>query len=306
MGIIDPELTRVPARKLTANALRHLAPDLSSSDDIAGEPKSEEPDLVLHRGADPIPEYNNPMLIPGMYPTLFPYGIGGFEDKSRATALSFDSQAAYYLNLYDRSFRYHYSYIFVVLNMIQRRRAHLQTHFTVHTSRFQRIAQSLTALTPETLSDVAQIIENEKSTGMLSSEQKRALDLLRYVNTVAEKVPGSYAAKISAHADIRNYFSYFGLPPLFFTFNPSPVHSPIFQVMFGDKTVDLSARYPKLPLSRERARRLAQDPVAAADFYEYSVRMLFEHLLGWDFHRRCSKEKGGILGRLRAFYGITE
>ncbi|TFK18735.1 hypothetical protein FA15DRAFT_602756, partial [Coprinopsis marcescibilis] len=297
MGVSDPECTRIPARCFVAQALNNLAPSSCNSD---------LPNLVLHRGEDPIPEYNNPDLIPGMYPTLFCLGIGGFEDKTRATKLSFQLQAQYYLNLPNRQFRYHYSFLFVVLNMIQRRKAHLHTHFTVSSLRFKAVAHKLVGLSANTLAEVAEIVENEKSTKSLSTEQKSALDLLRYVNAVGEKIPGSHMAKIAARTDIRNYFGYFGLPHIFLTFNPAAVHSPIFQVMYGDKLVDLSSRYPKLPPRSERARRLAQDPVAAADFFDFSFRCLFEHLLGWDFKTRCSKPDGGILGHLCAFYGSTE
>jgi hypothetical protein len=66
MAVIDPECTRIPARSLTANASRRFA--------HTDEDGKELPDLVLHRGADPIPEYNNPALLPGMYPTLYPFG----------------------------------------------------------------------------------------------------------------------------------------------------------------------------------------------------------------------------------------
>jgi len=52
--------------------------------------------------------------------------------------------------------------------------------------------------------------------------------------------------------------------------------------------------------------RLAQDPVAAADFFEFCIKMLFEHLFGWDFEDHCPKIEGGILGHLRAFYGTPE
>ncbi|KAJ3516563.1 hypothetical protein NMY22_g14178 [Coprinellus aureogranulatus] len=297
MGVSDPESTRIPARRFVAKALSNLT---SSS----GENKL--PDLVLHRGEDPIPEYNNPDLVPGMYPTLYPLGIGGFDDKSRESKISFQHQAQYYLNLPDKDFRYHYSFIFVILNMIQRRKSHLHTHFTVNTSRFKSVAEKLTSLSAETLADVAEIVENEKSTKSLSGDQRTALDLLRYVNTVGEKIPGSHMAKISSRADIRNYFGYFGLSHIFLTFNPNAAHSPIFQVMYGDKTVDLNARFPTMPPSSERAKRLAQDPVAAADFFDFSFKCLFEHLLGWDFSKGRSKPSGGILGHLRAFYGTTE
>ncbi|KAK0452802.1 uncharacterized protein EV420DRAFT_1621677 [Desarmillaria tabescens] len=37
----------------------------------------------------PSNEFNNPALLPMMYPTLFPYGIGGPEDPERSSPLAF-------------------------------------------------------------------------------------------------------------------------------------------------------------------------------------------------------------------------
>ncbi|KAJ7672932.1 hypothetical protein B0H17DRAFT_889250, partial [Mycena rosella] len=38
---------------------------------------------------NPANEFNNPDLFPMIYPTLYPYGIGGFEDSKRRTKLGF-------------------------------------------------------------------------------------------------------------------------------------------------------------------------------------------------------------------------
>ena len=119
MGVSDPECDKIKGRAFMASALRNLIPS------------SSLPDLVLHRGSIPVPEYHNPNLMPGMFPTLFPFGIGGFENTEQPSLLSFTQQAEYYLDISDRSFRYHYSYIFIVLNIMQRCATHLHTHFTV-------------------------------------------------------------------------------------------------------------------------------------------------------------------------------
>jgi Helitron helicase-like domain at N-terminus len=87
---------------------------------------------------------------------------------------------------------------------------------------------------------------------------------------------------------------------------PSVTHSPIFQVMVGDHSVNLSNRFPFLVPSSKRARRLAKDPVAATDFFEFCVSTLFDHLFGWDYVLHKSKRCHGILGLLRAFYGTCE
>jgi len=76
------------------------------------------------------------------------------------------------------------------------------------------------------------------------------------------------------------------------------MHSLIFQVMVGDHSVDLSDRSPFLVPSTECTLRLAQDPVAAADFFEFCVLCVFEYLFGWDYSTRKSSKNGGILGHL--------
>ncbi|KAG1765856.1 hypothetical protein EV702DRAFT_924236, partial [Suillus placidus] len=251
-----------------------------------------EPDLMLmmHRGMEPIVKYHNPDLLAGMFPTLYPFGIGGFDDTSRPTPLSFQAQADYYFNLADKSFRQHCTYMFVALNIQQRRMAHLHTHFTVHRSHFETLARSLTSVSPQTLRHVADHLQREHNYSNLSVDDRSALNLLMQVNTITARVPGSQASKMYVRNEIRSYFGFFGMPHVFFTCNPNASHSPIFQVMYGDETVDLTARYP----------------VAAADFFQYSVTSLFAHLFGWDYSSQCSTVAGGILGHLEAFYSTCE
>ncbi|TCD59755.1 hypothetical protein EIP91_011575, partial [Steccherinum ochraceum] len=45
--------------------------------------------VELPHDSDAVNEFNNPSLFPSIYPTLFPYGTGGFEDTLRVSALSF-------------------------------------------------------------------------------------------------------------------------------------------------------------------------------------------------------------------------
>jgi len=95
MGMSDPECSRINGRTLTASALRNLVPK-----------KENLPDLAIPRG-DVIKEYNNPDLFPGMFPTLYLLGIGGFENKDREVPLGFRSQAESYFDLLDHHFHFH-------------------------------------------------------------------------------------------------------------------------------------------------------------------------------------------------------
>ncbi|KAJ7148123.1 hypothetical protein C8R43DRAFT_889111, partial [Mycena crocata] len=61
---------------LKAAALRHMKKTGSNYVEIPHGPK-------------PMNEFKDPHLFPMMYPTLFPYGLGGFEDQQRRSPLSF-------------------------------------------------------------------------------------------------------------------------------------------------------------------------------------------------------------------------
>jgi hypothetical protein len=294
IGVTDPDSVNLSGRTFQAAALCNIT--LKDND---------KPDLVVHRSSTMLSEYENPSLFPGLYPLLFPYGCGGFEAE-RPVPLSFEAQAEYFLDVSDRRFRYDDTFLFMMLNILNQRKAHLQTHMTVSRARFDLVAERLSGITADTIDSVAKHLENEGSLKDLSPEQQNVMDLLKHVNTITARIPGSNGAKLAIRSSIRSYFGYFGMPHIFLTLNPCAQHSPIFQVMWGDQSIDLSERYPSLAPSPERAKRLAQDPVAAADFFDFSVRTVFEHLFGWDYEAGMSSEEGGILGHLRAFNGTVE
>ncbi|KAI9059611.1 hypothetical protein FKP32DRAFT_1614095 [Trametes sanguinea] len=66
---------RAPANELRAAAVRHIKEKSGGYVEIPHGPR-------------PVNEFCNPDLFPMLYPSLFPYGIGGCEDPSRARPLS--------------------------------------------------------------------------------------------------------------------------------------------------------------------------------------------------------------------------
>ncbi|KAF9063873.1 hypothetical protein BDP27DRAFT_1145115, partial [Rhodocollybia butyracea] len=48
--------------------------------------------LALYHDPEPVNEFAHPQLFPKIYPTLFPYGIGGFECSKQSTRLSMERQ----------------------------------------------------------------------------------------------------------------------------------------------------------------------------------------------------------------------
>ena len=293
-GTYDADNTMMPVRRSLAAGMRNL------------NKPANTPDIVIPRGSEPIPEYNNPTLFPGMFPTLFPYGLGGFDDNTRDIPISFQKHVEYLLDIADRRFRYHRSFLFVTLNIHQRRTAHLHTWLTVKKSRFAHIAPKLATISAERLKRVANHIEKDGKISELSPQDQEVMVLMREVTAVSSNIPGSSASKLRVRNEIRAYMGYFGLPHLYITMNPNAKHSPIFQVMWGDDAVDLAARFPDLVDSVERGKRVASDPVTGADFFEFSLDCFFRDLLGWDKTKQTSRPEGGIFGKIRAYYGTAE
>jgi hypothetical protein len=65
---------QAPSHELRAAALRHI--------------KQGGGYIQIPHDPTPVNEFCNPSLFPMIYPTLFPYGVGGFEDKSCLVPIS--------------------------------------------------------------------------------------------------------------------------------------------------------------------------------------------------------------------------
>lgn len=242
----------------------------------------------------------------GMFPTLYPYGKGGFEDPERQVAIGFCNQANLYLDLSDHVFRRHNSFIFVVMNMIQYHDTHLHTHLAIKSSNFAATAADIKGVTPETLHSVSKHLEEQGRVSDLSVDERKVFTLLSKVRMISAKITGSEASKVTYRNEIKVYCAHFNIPHIYFTANPDPVNSLIFQVVTGDTRVDLDEHFPHMVDYVCHCLCLAVDPVAALDFFNFSCKMMMHYLFGWDFAKKQSSVDRGILGHLKAFYGTNE
>jgi len=294
-GVADGSHDRLKGRTFSAAAIRNLVPKAPGV-----------PDLTLHWGSEALDEYRNPALLPGLYPTLFPLGLGTLEDPQRPVKIAFDTHANYLLDLKDRCFANHRAFIFVIVNILQRRAAHLWTSATVRRSHFQKHASDFMQLKSDQLLRIANAVERGQRKADLPPSDHSAFDLMHHLNAVSAKIPGTPLFKLSLRNKIKAAMCHFGCGHIYLTLNPPAAHSPLFQVAYGDRTVDTAARYPSLPSSSMRALRLAEDPGAAEQFFHDTFMLMFEHMFGWDFDRKCSKPEGGLFGKIKSWYGSVE
>ncbi|KAE8232846.1 hypothetical protein CF326_g2112 [Tilletia indica] len=291
-GMLDINGVSIPAHERTAAAL-------------ASATGSERPDLVIRHGSSFVEDYNNPDLFPGMFPTLFPWGTGGFESVRRA-GLSFDRQAKYLLDIAEPAFRRHWSFIFIVANIKQRRAIHHGSRFMCRARDFDRISTTIRNLTPAIVKGISDHLSRGGSGSTLSPQEAGIWSVLKKCQLISASVPGSRAIMIRARADIRGYIGQYGIFQLFLTLNPGPTHSPVFNIFFGDRQIRLDTRTPPMPNAKTRGTRVADDPVASSDYFHFHIAAVFQFLLGWDWRKKRSSPKGGLFGKLSAFYLVKE
>ena len=279
-----------PASDLKAAALRHF--------------KQGGAFLAVPHEPVPVNEFFSPSLFPMLYPTLFPYGIGGIEDRRRTVAISFENHIKHLLSLADRRFQEHYSFLFTAFNVIQRRKLLLHTSLKVKRSRFQVWANKYKSVSPTTIEGLAAKSSDGKYPTAQNEEERNVLDLMRDVNTVTSHIPGSAAARVNMRNEIRALMMKVGLPSFFITVNPADTRNPIVKFLAGND-IDVDALLPEqVPNPWEQSILIAKNPVLAARFFDVYLKAFISTVLGYDVTGK--NLAGGVLGLVKAHYGCVE
>ena len=250
--------------------------------------------LFIPHGSLPITEYNNPLLWIGAYPWLFPHGMGGPE-ISRKIPISLKAYVRHLLLHADKKFRLDLSFKFHVFNVLQKRDVSLHTSIHIRHSRFHTAAAQMGQLTHDSLVKLLESID--KKTPVNDPNLKV---LLNNLSSTGAKIQGSPYCKKSYRREIFGLMVHFGMPAFWITISPATIHSPILLQLAG-QDIDLdNILTMHLPSSHERAKIVAQDPVAAAQFFNIVIDAFTTTLLGYN------QLDGGIFGHIAGYFGCIE
>ncbi|KAI0084697.1 hypothetical protein BDY19DRAFT_898077, partial [Irpex rosettiformis] len=219
----------------------------------------------------PANEFFSPDLFPKTFPTLFPYGVGGLEDKSRKSSLGLRVHVRHLLRLADRRFQTHKSFLFVAFNMLQRREVLWRSSMKVRSSAFHSVAEQFALISPDTLKRLCERMQDDPFHGEHSpadEDERRAFRLLKEVNLVNAAVPGSAASKMNMRNELRALMIEHGIPSFYVTLNPADVHSPIVRFFNNDQNDidDLSESLASDAFAQ--CIRIADNPFAPAKFFD--------------------------------------
>ena len=288
-GMCDFDGLTVSPEELLAASVSHLQAELDGV----------STDLVLYpSGNTPCSEYDNAALLPSMFPTLFPYGRGGFEDPARQP-LSMTQQVRHMVSLRDRRFRTHSSFAFIVSNILTRRSATEQSRFSVSSRSAHRVQACLSEITAQELRDALPDIRARRHRLL----PPKLLALMREVKWLGSRVPGSIQQRSRCRQQIQSLIVCHGIPSLFLTLSPYDLRAPLVSY-FAGLDVDIASLSHALTKAEQQLAALA-DPFACAEAFHATVEAFFSGLFGWDFRNRSPKANG-VFGEGKAFFGTVE
>ena len=304
LGVVDIDGMEVTDKELMAHALANCSQLI------------REEDYMIRRGSAFVNEYArvdpstgqrndggpgdaNHLL--GTFPTLFPYGLGGFEIERRVN-VPYESHVRWALRYEDRRFRRDPHFPFQVFGVCQKRQVCQASVLQMKRGSYFQHQNLLSTLTEEDLTKASR----EETRGVpFSNPAVRALR--SQLSAVKTKVQGSDESRISIRGKIWGTNLIHNPPSVWVTINPADTQDPIAQVLAGVE-IDLD-NFCKTagPDSTDRATNMASDPYASAKFFHLMINTILEVLFGISKARNGRiVRKEGIFGMLKGYIGTVE
>ena len=274
--------------RMRAAAVRHL--------------KSGKPFVEMQHGAMPSSEYGNPTLFPLLYPSLFPYGTAGF-DIPCTSKLGLEAQARHFFSLNDRRFQEHFSFLFIVFNMLQRHAASIAAKIKTSSSKFSSLAKEFSSISESAIEQVLECVVAGDQVTANNDEEVSILKLMCEVSFISAKVPGSAATRTTLRNEIRALMYDIGLPSFFITINPADCYAPLVQFLAG-KDIDIDNLLPdQVPSFWDQSILVAKNPFVASQFFNEFISAFISEVLGFNIQ---DPSKPSILGSVKGYYGCVE
>ena len=285
---------------LTAEQLQEL-PKASRIAKAIDHIRSGHKVLAYGHGEDPQSIFRNPLLLPGMFPWLFPYGLGGLDNDYmlRKSDFSRAKHIQHFLLYHDRRFQLDDHFVFVLHSHNAVRAASTGGYLLAKMHNFDRVADTILKLKPSAL---AALVERGQRTGTISAEnedEKACFEIMHWVTHAGGRVPYSAGRKKEQRNEIRSLIYHLGTPMFFITFSPADIKSPIC-LYYAGAEINLFESCPTMPNAAERLRAIAQNPTAGARFFHKMVCLFIKHILQWD------SGSDGVFGRTSGYYITVE
>lgn len=301
LGVVDVGGNDMEENEVLAHALANVARSdraegwaIKRSSDFVNEYPRLTPEGKRSAGT---PENPNHLL--GTFPTLFPYGEGGFE-VDRPQCVSYHAHSRWALRYSDKRFRLDHFFIFQSFGVLQKREICSAASLQMSKQCYLRHERAIRSLSS---ADFAVAGAEEKARKRLSNDTIRSFR--KSLTAVRSKVMGTDESCIKIRSLIWGMCMMKNPPSIWLTINPADTQDPIAQVFCGEE-IDLDNFVRSIDRPSDVA--VASDPYASASFFHFMVNAILRELLGIQGSKngRPVQREKGILGTIEAFIGAVE
>lgn len=284
-GLVGEHLSDMSKKQKIAIALQHL--------------ESGKPFILYGHSSDPESIYGNPQLYPGMFPWLFPYGFGGFDNDHMPLPLHRATHIRSLLMYYDRRFQIDEYFSFLAFNQMQIAQTIHGGRLLVTRKNFENVTEKILALD---MAALQQLTDRALENGFVRAEddaEKAVLEIISTLDHIGGHVPGSNTQRRYQRNEIRSLMYEMKTPAFFITFAPVDFKSPICLYYSGHR-IDLSPLCPANDSFKQRMNIIAENPVACARFFHLMVKLFIKIIL------KADSDEEGLFGKTSAYYGTVE
>ncbi|KAL4259942.1 ATP-dependent DNA helicase [Pleurotus pulmonarius] len=278
-GICGEDLQAMSIEKMKGEALKHF----NRGGKVLGVGRSRFPQSI----------FRNEQLYPQLFPWLFPYGLGGVGSIEGVSDTQHKKQLLMY---HDKRFQTDPSFPFVAFSHEQIKTATTRSFLIARRTDFNDISDRFLRLDRNTLSDIVDRLRKDEHVVPATAEEKDCYEVIQHLDAVTGAMHGSTTSKKWMRNEIWSLVYHCGSPLWFITLSPADNMHPLSLYYAGREIEFKDAILP----SDERLKRIANNPVAAARFFDYMVKVFIEVVLGFD------ESHNGLYGPIEAFYGSVE
>ncbi|KAJ7913813.1 hypothetical protein B0H13DRAFT_1528801, partial [Mycena leptocephala] len=232
------------------------------------------------------------------FPTLFPYGKGGFE-TAREQEVAYEAHARWALCYSDRRFRRDLYFIFQAFGVIQKRQVCRSAQMQIKRSAFIHNQTAFLQLKPEDLMKAS-----AEETRRVAFTNPIVQSLRKKITAVRARVPGTDESRQSIRSQIWGMNLLCNPATLWCTINLNEINDPVAQAW---EEIDMENFINTAgPPKERRSTNVANDPYAAAEYFHFVVNLILRDVFGITAKRGRISRKDGICGRIQGYIGTVE
>jgi hypothetical protein len=197
---------------------------------------------------------------------------------------------------HDKRFQMDPGFALIALNHEQIQESTTGAYLTAEKAYFSEVTDRLHNIDLNVLSDISTRLSQNVRVKPETDAEKLCYRVMSDLESVGGHVKGSATSKKHMRNEIWSLISYMGAPSWFITLSPADSKHPIC-LYFADTDVEFK---PDIRLPDETYRLVANNPVAAARFFDLMCKSFIKHVLG------VGTKHPGIFGETAAHYGTVE